>query len=99
LITEERVINNLYALGLRSKRVLPAAPSLLFGSQVSPDMKRPRLDRQYLNPSRRLIFSEVEEEEEESDTVTVPIATVTSNFQWFNNNTGNLVYTAATRKD
>ena len=37
-IIEERVINNLYALGLRSKHVLPAlgnAPSLLFGSQVS----------------------------------------------------------------
>ena len=35
-IIEERVNNNLYALGLHSKRVLPAignAPSLLFGSQ------------------------------------------------------------------
>ena len=94
-IIEERVNNNLYALGLRSKRVLPAignAPSLLFGSQVSPVMKRPRLDRQYLDPSHCLIFGEVEEVEEEveikeeSDTVTIPIATVTSNFQRFNYN-------------
>jgi hypothetical protein len=98
-IIEERVNNNLYALGLHSKRILPAignAPSLLFGSQVSPVMKRPHLDRQYLDPSRRLIFGEVEEvevevkieieEEEEEDTVTIPVTTVTSNFQRFNDN-------------
>ena len=88
-IIEERVINSLYTLGLRSKRVLPAignAPSLLFGSQVSPVMKQLRLDRQYLDPSRRLIFGEVEEVEEESDKITIPVATVTSNFQRFNDN-------------
>jgi hypothetical protein len=92
-IIEERVINHLYALGLRSKRVLPAignAPSLLFGSQVSPTMKRPPLDQEYLDPSHCLIFGEVEEVEveveEESDTVTIPVATVTSNFQRFNDN-------------
>ena len=94
IIEEDRVTNNLYALELRSKRVLPAignAPSLLFGSQVSPAMKRPRLDRQYLDPSRHLIFGEVEEVEgevveEESDTVTITVPTVTSNFQRFNDN-------------
>ena len=41
-------------------------------------------------PSRRLLFGEVEgvegEVEEESDTVTIPVPTVTSNFQWFNDN-------------
>ena len=90
-IIEERVINSLYTLGLRSKRVLPAignAPSLLFGSQVSPVMKRPRLDRQYLDPCHRIIFGEVEEVEVEvqSNTVTIPVATVTSNFERFNDN-------------
>jgi hypothetical protein len=47
------------------ERILPAtgnAPSLLFGSQVSPPIKRQHLESQPLNLSRRLIFSGAEGE-------------------------------------
>ena len=64
MIIDETVVSNLYSLGLRHKRILPAtgnAPSLLFGSQVSPPIKRQHLESQPLNLSRRLIFSGAEE--------------------------------------
>jgi hypothetical protein len=76
-IDDSVIINHLYALGLRNKRILPAvgnAPSLLFGSQVSPAVKRPRLDHPSLDPSRRLMFSTIEEEafHSSADTDTIP---------------------------
>jgi hypothetical protein len=59
-VSHDSAIGHLHSLGLRNKRILPAAgnaPRFMFGSQVSSPMKRQRLDPQPLDPSRRLSFA------------------------------------------
>jgi hypothetical protein len=66
-------ITDQYSLGLRNKRAVAAtgnAPNLLFGSQVSPPLKRQCFERESVDPSRRLTF----------------VATGTANFVKFNDN-------------
>lgn len=84
-------ITDQYSLGLRNKRAVAAtgnAPNLLFGSQVSPPLKRQCFERESVDPSRRLTFAATPAVlESASDTrKATSVATGTANFVKFNDN-------------